>query len=161
MKLALDACETLAFGKVAGVGPGDDDDVIGDVKLRSLRLERLPKQALDSVALDGAAALPGDAQAEPRTLRLRAGFTGTRKEVKDEEATAVGAPLPVNPFEIGASGEPALRPAPTASGREIHAQVLRRLRPLSRRRLSRARPARVLIRPRKPWDRARLRFLGW
>ncbi len=39
-------------------------------------------------------------------------------------------------------------------------QALRRLRPLLRRRLRMARPARVDIRLRKPWSRLRLRLLG-
>jgi hypothetical protein len=40
------------------------------------------------------------------------------------------------------------------------AQADRRLRPLARRRLRIARPARVDIRARKPWRRFRLRTLG-
>ena len=50
--------------------------------------------------------------------------------------------------------------AAAAPGAPTH-QTVRRLRPLSRRRLSVRRPARVCMRARKPCVRARLRFFGW
>ena len=58
---------------------------------------------------------------------------------------------------------PALGAAPacTPARSRVHAQTVSRLRPLSRRRFSVSRPARVAIRARNPWVRARLRFLGW
>jgi hypothetical protein len=62
--------------------------------------------------------------------------------------------------EVSASRQPA-SPCPRPSpGRPVH-QTVSRLRPLSRRRFSVRRPARVRMRFRKPWVRARLRFLGW
>lgn len=52
--------------------------------------------------------------------------------------------------------------APLARARipAAHAYGVRRLRPLRRRRFRIERPPRVLILARKPWVRARLRFLG-
>jgi hypothetical protein len=131
------------------------------MKPRSLALEGLAEKTLDPIALYGTSTLARDAEPQAGALRQGAGIVGAGEEMKDEKPSTEGAALPVDPLEVRAPGEPAPGAAPGGSGRSLHAQVLRRLRPLSRRRLSRARPARVLIRPRNPWDRARLRFLGW
>ena len=85
-----------------------------------------------------------------------------REGVEDEMAGRVRASLAEDAIEVGAAREPSALTAPAGStlAGSRHYGV-RRARPLCRRRLSIARPARVRMRPRKPWVRARLRFLGW
>ena len=126
------------------------------------RPERLAEQALDAVAVDGAADLARHRQAEARAVGRLAGGRA-RERVEDEEAVADRAALAVDALELRAAGQaPALR-APAGGARQaVHrGQTVSRLRPLARRRLSVRRPARVLMRARNPWVRARLRFLGW
>ena len=55
------------------------------------------------------------------------------------------------------------RPGASPAGRRERAACYadRRLRPLARLRLIRARPVEVLMRARKPWVRLRLILLGW
>ena len=67
------------------------------------------------------------------------------------------AALAVDALELAAAGQPAALAARAVGHR---AYGVSRLRPLPRRRLSTCRPARVRMRARKPWVRARLRFLG-
>src|SRR3712207_3119505 len=73
--------------------------------------------------------------------------------------------LAVDPLEFGAAGEPAAAARPRLPRplrrHDAAAQTVRRLRFLSRRRLSTRRPARVCMRARNPCVRARFRFLGW
>jgi hypothetical protein len=83
----------------------------------------------------------------------------------DHEVTVrVRAPLPVHAVELAAAGEAlaaaaALALSPGAPA--WHAYGVNRLRRFVRRRFSIARPARVRMRARNPWVRARLRFFGW
>ena len=84
-------------------------------------------------------------------------FVVPREGVQHEEAVALRAALAVHALELGAPRQAA---ALGATLRAHGPQTVRRLRPLSRRRLSTRRPARVRIRARNPCVRARLRFLG-
>jgi hypothetical protein len=70
--------------------------------------------------------------------------------------------LAIDPIELGAPGQalaPGTAPAAAFAGR-VHRYGVSRLRPLARRRFNIERPARVRIRARNPWVRARLRFFG-
>lgn len=117
--------------------------------------ERFAKQALDLVALNRATHLARDRQPESRWLGL-----ATREHVEHELASRVRAAVAEHPVEVGAAREPHA-PGSGTSARHADHQTVSRLRPLSRRRLSVTRPARVRIRARKPCVRARLRFFGW
>ena len=119
--------------------------------------ERLAQQALDLVAVDGAADLARDRQADARLgLVGRGRGVPARERVEDEVTVAVRAAVAVDALELGAA-----RQAPPLGRHDRRPQTVRRLRPLVRRRLSVRRPPRVCMRARKPWVRARLRFLGW
>src|SRR5690242_779003 len=121
--------------------------------------ERLAQQALHAVALDGPAHLPADGHAETRLVR---GLL-TRERVQHQVARGMRTPLAVDAIELRTPGKPLPPGAPAAAalpGRG-HRYGVSRLRPLSRRRLSKVRPARVRMRARNPWVRARLRFFGW
>ena len=78
-------------------------------------------------------------------------------------APAAGTAVTKDAIELGAAGEAPT--GPSASGGALarggHRYGVSRLRPLARLRLRMSRPARVLMRLRKPCARARLRFLGW
>src|SRR6185295_12436100 len=124
--------------------------------------ESLPEQALHLVAIDGTAHLARDRDAQTGAVgRLARGRP--REAVEDEEAVADRPTLAIDAFELRAAREaPALRAPADGARQAVHrGQTVSRLRPLSRRRLSVRRPARVLMRARNPWVRARLRFLGW
>ena len=121
---------------------------------RDSRRERLAQQALDAVALDRAADLARHRQAQAWLPLVAAG-----KDVQNELAAGVRAASPEDPVEVGAARQPPPAGPRPGAGRSAH-QTVRRLRPLSRRRFSVSRPARVLIRARKPCVRARLRFFG-
>jgi hypothetical protein len=72
------------------------------------------------------------------------------------------AALAVDAIELGAPGQalaPGTPPAAALAG-PVHRYGVSRLRPLSRRRFSIERPARVRMRARNPWVRARFRFFG-
>jgi hypothetical protein len=98
--------------------------------------------------------LATDRDAQARVAVLLAAREGVHHQVP----ARVRAALAVDTLELAATREPAALAA-LAVG---HARYgLSRLRPLLRRRLRMCRPARVRIRARKPWVRARLRFLGW
>ena len=71
----------------------------------------------------------------------------------------LGRPFFVYPLEISTAGESSALGRTRAGAR--HGQTARRLRPLRRRRRITSRPPLVLIRTRKPWVLARLRFFGW
>src|SRR4051794_10728441 len=145
---AADGLEPVALGQFAHVWAGLDHHVGVGRHRAALRVEGLAQQALDAVALDGAADLLGHREAEAHAAVVLA-----RERVEHEIAVAVRAALAVDTLELGAA-----RQAPALGG---HGQTVSRLRPLERRRLMTSRPARVDIRSRKPWVRARLRFFGW
>ena len=155
--------EALALGELARLGPRDDDDVVvGRARARpraanasrSRRLTRLRSTAPPTLR---------DTDS-PRRGPSRRGVAVARERVEDEEAVADAS---------GPGGRPARTRRCATDGRawrgrarhrargRVHRQTVSRLRPLARRRLSVRRPARVRMRARNPWARARLRFLGW
>ena len=117
-------------------------------KPRALGANASRRTSLDAVALDGAADLArhGQAQARARPPALRG------KDVQDEVTARVGPALAEHAVELGAAREPT--PAWFAPGHGTRPpdehQTVRRLRPLSRRRLRVRRPARVLHAGAKP-----------
>ena len=123
--------------------------------------ERLAQQPLHPVALDRAADLAADRDAEARVV----GVARAREGVEHEVPAGVRAALAIDPLELGAAGEPAppslAGPAALGARAVGHPQGVSRLRPLRRRRSRIARPPRVRMRARNPCVRARLRFLGW
>ena len=80
--------------------------------------------------------------------------------MEHELPAPVGAPTAEYAVEIPAARQPSSSLARPGIGRATH-HTVKRLRPLSRRRFSVSRPARVCIRARKPCVLARLRFFGW
>src|SRR5262249_49366499 len=116
--------------------------------------ECLTEQPLDPVALHRPAHLARDRQPETRLIALTAW-----EYVQHKLAPRVGASLAKDAVEVGAARQPH-SPGPRTSPRQANHQTVRRLRPLSRRRLSVRRPARVRMRARNPCVRARLRFFG-
>src|SRR3954453_3635130 len=147
--------EPVEAARVHGLGQAGADDehvVLVLRQLRQARAKRLAQAALDLVAHDRRPDGLRHREPEPRLATLLA-----REPVKDEEARRDRAAVPVDRVEVARARE---------SVAALHARVQRgqadrRLRPLARRRLRIARPARVDIRARKPWRRFRLRTLGW
>src|SRR6185503_11302326 len=80
-----------------------------------------------------------------------------REPVEDQEARRDGAPMAIDRVEVARAREAVA----ALHARVQRSQAERRLRPLARRRLRIARPARVDIRARKPCRRFRLRTFGW
>ncbi len=147
--------QALALGQLARLRAGHDDDVLSGAQL-GLSAERTPRAAAASRGCARRRHRPCGRPTDPAAdARRRIG-----ERVEHEMAVGRRAPLPVHTLELGAA-----RQAATAGRsrlhRAAHRQVERRLRPLSRRRFSVRRPARVRMRPRNPWARARLRFFGW
>ena len=98
------------------------------------------------------------ARMQTRALALLGRVLRARERVQHEVAIRLGTALAVDALELGTPRQA----APLGATLRAHdPQTVSRLRPLSRRRLSTRRPARVLMRARNPWVRARLRFLGW
>src|SRR3954451_22611385 len=158
---AANALEAVARGQLAHLGPRHHDDVLVGRQAVGQRHESLSEQALHLVAIDRAAHLARHRDAQTGAVgglpRGRA-----REAVEDEEAVADRPTLAIDALELRAARKaPALRAPADGARQAVHrGQTVSRLRPLSRRRLSVRRPARVLMRARNPWVRARLRFLG-
>src|SRR3954452_8823716 len=148
------AVGSLALDEAGGVGTGDEDEVVGAGELVRRGPEGLPERALDGVALDGAADLATDRDPEARP---GLGVVSPWKRIEDEEAVATRAAVSEDAVEVAAASE-ALAASPGTATRH---QGVSRLRPFRRRRRITSRPARVRIRARNPWVRARLRFFGW
>ena len=123
---------------------------------RAFERKRLTEQSLDAVALHCAADLPRHGQPEAWWPRLLT----SREHVQHELSARMRAALAEHTIEISAPGQPC-SPRPRPRPRLRAHQTVSRLRPLSRRRLSVRRPARVCMRVRNPCVRARLRFFGW
>ena len=135
--------------------------------------KKLPKQALDAIAPDRFSQAPGSHQPQPG-LAFGHGRQGHAEMARVEPLT-----LGLRPQKFLAMAEPR-RLAETggpfgvgfwtgavhrqlASGMRLRGsppQTDRRFRPLVRRRLITARPARVLIRSKNPWVRFRRKLLG-
>ncbi len=164
------ALQALALGELPHVRARDHHDVRVTREPAGLSGERLAQQPLDLVALDRAPHLARHRDAEARAvggLELGRRVRCLARERVQHEVPVPGRPaLAVDALELRAARQPpalgAARTGPAgAGGAVLHRQTVSRLRPLARRRFSTMRPARVLIRSRKPWVRARLRFLGW
>src|SRR3712207_4905128 len=110
----------------------------------------LAQLALDPVPRHGASGRSRYRDAETRLARL----TVTVEHVQNEEPSRHGAAATVHGVEVARTREsvPALH-------RACYAE--RRFRPLARRRLRIAWPARVAIRARNPCLRLRRRTFGW
>ena len=116
----------------------------------------LAQLALDPVTDDGVPDRLGDRQAEARRVRLVALRTG--EPVEDEETGRGRAAAAIHGVEVPRAGQAV---AALHGARIVgRAQAESRLRPLARRRLRIACPARVDIRARKPCLRLRRRTLG-
>jgi len=109
----------------------------------------LPQLPLDPVARNGVPGSLWHGKAKPRVPRIVLAL----EPVEDEEACGRRASLPVDGVKVSRA-----RQAMPALHFVLYAE--RRVRPLARRRLSMARPARVDIRARKPCRRFRRRTLG-
>ena len=105
--------------------------------------QQFPQPAAKSVAGDG-----GTEGASDRERRARRRHQWIGKEVAPQRRAVDPRTVTTEAFERVALADPVR-------------QADRRARPLARRFLSTARPARVLIRARKPCLRARRRLLGW
>src|SRR4051794_5703582 len=151
----------LSLREPAGLGARDDDIVRTGRQALGLRPEGLPGHALHPRAIDRAAHAAGHRQAEPRAVVLERRASLARERVEHEEAVRLRPALAVDPLELRAARQAPAPRGPPATRALRHGQTVSRLRPLSRRRLSTTRPARVAMRARKPCVRARLRFLGW
>lgn len=153
-----------------GVGTSDHHEVVIGGQLAGDGAKRLPQEPLDSVSLDR----PTDSSTHrnPEARLIRAAINRSRERVDHEVAIGVRAAATVDAVEVRAPREPAAPSSPAAAAlagspaaralvSRAHDYGVRRRRPFARRRLSSRCPARVRERARKPWVRARLRFLGW
>ena len=125
-------------------GPGADQEQARGQRRRPLAGgQQFPQPAAKSVAGDG-----GTEGASDRERRARRRHQWIEKEVAPQRRAVDPRTVTTEAFERVALADPVR-------------QADRRARPLARRFLSTARPARVLIRARKPCLRARRRLLGW
>jgi hypothetical protein len=140
-------------GCQAGVeqfSPRHDDDVVAWRDL--VTTEDLSNQSFSSISLNRAAEFPARRYSQP----VRRPFT-LEKENGQIPPMNPSAAL-VNLLKFTATADMLLRSEAGSSHSEL---TVRRLRPLSRRRLRTRRPFFVLIRTRKPWVRLRCRVFGW
>jgi hypothetical protein len=110
----LDALLAAGSGQLGRRGPRDDDEVVPAGSLACERPERLPKEALHSVALHGTADLPTDRDTESWRPPV-----GARKYVDHEVAAGLRAALSVHAFELAAPGEPPALAAAASSLRAL------------------------------------------
>ena len=155
-----DPVETLTLGESPSVGARDDHGVGS----------RRAARPLSSANASRSSRLTRLRSTAPPTLRdtdspSRGGSTSSPR---GNTYSTSSLPACERPFRKTRSksalrdSRPSRRPGTATDGarsRTAH-QTVRRLRPLSRRRFSVSRPARVRIRARKPCVRARLRFFG-
>jgi len=120
--------------------------------LRQAGVEGLPQAALHLVAHNRRADCLRHREPQPGPVAVLA-----REPVEDQEARRDGAPMAIDRVEVARAREAVA----ALHARVQRSQAERRLRPLARRRLRIARPARVDIRARKPCRRFRLRTFGW
>jgi len=159
LKLALNSVQSFALAELSSISAGYHYYVRSRIETLDELINGAAKQSLDLVALDCAANFARYAEPKPWSLLQLSGISA-REQMENEVPATERAPLAIDTLKVSAAREPARAPARCARC-GIHAYTVSRLRPLSRRRLSKARPARVLILPRNPWARARLRFFGW
>ncbi len=159
LELALNSVQSFALAELSSFSAGYHYYVRSRIETLNELINGAAKQSLDLVALDCATNFAR--HTEPKAWAfLQLSAVGAREQMEHEVPATKRAPLAIDTLEVSAAREPARAPARCARC-GIHAYTVSRLRPLSRRRLSKARPARVLILPRNPWARARLRFFGW
>lgn len=141
---------------------GAHDDIDARGKLLQPRCHECAESSLHAVPDDGATHCCGHDETDPRwSNRQRIGLGG----VHHEEARSGTSPVPApgHGAEVGTSAQPVpLRqhelPCFTrTSARQADSSA----RPFRRRAARMARPARVLMRWRKPWFLARRRLFGW
>jgi len=108
------AAGPLALREALGVRACDHHIVRAGGKALGLLPERLAQDALHARAVDGAtdAARHGEAQARPLVRSPLA-----RERVEHEEPVGLGAALPVDALELGASRQPS--PAPPTAARGV------------------------------------------
>src|SRR4051794_28768580 len=105
----LDALFAAVLREAPGIRPGDDHEVVTTTELVGGGPEGFPQEALDSVALHGAAELPSHRDAEPgRTAVLRP-WEGVQHQI----AAGVRPALAVDPLELATARQTA-PPAPSA-----------------------------------------------
>ena len=145
--------EAPALERLAQPGPGDQHVVVAGREPLGELVERRPQAALQPVPLDCAAKLARYGQAEPRALLRDPPRAGTSRG--RGSAWRRTAPCGRRRRSRGSGRDGA------GVGSLCRAHAERRLRPLARRRLRIARPARVDIRARNPCRRFRRRTFGW
>lgn len=143
-QVVIEAPRTIRTGQRSHHDPG----TVGESA--QLCGDRPANPASSPMALDGAADLLADDQAHARRDRVV-----SHLQVQHHAPTAGPAAT--------AGGVPEVRrgPQPVGCREHVAGQADRRSRPLDRRAARMERPARVLIRARKPWVLARRRVLGW
>jgi len=141
---------------------GERNDDRGDPfrdRVLQLRAKAFSNAALEAVSHDSVtyAARHGDSQPPP-------GFISQRSRVQHEVFALSADALPLQAQELGAPMQPAgfaealWRAAPSYPGCLRGIEMLRRLRPLARRRFSTLRPPGVAMRAMNPWVRLRRRL---
>ena len=135
--------------------------------------KKLPEQALDAIAPDRFSQAPGSHQPQPGLAfghgrqghAEMAGVEPLTLGLRPQKFLAMAEPRRLRktggPFGVGFWTGAVHRQL--ASGMRLRGsppQTDRRFRPLARRRLITARPARVLIRSKNPWVRFRRKLLG-
>jgi hypothetical protein len=148
--------QSFILGQSLSIPPRNDHGVGARGQSLALEVERLAQKSFDPVAIHSAAHLAGYRESN---TRAGAGLA-TREDIQNQFAAGVRAAVSKDTVEVCAAGQPATPRSRPGAGRAQH-QTVKRLRPLSRRRLSVSRPARVCMRARNPWVLARLRFFGW
>ena len=151
---------------------GHDDQVKGG-QSGLVAAKKLPEQALDAIALYRFSQAPGNHQPQPG-MAFGHGSQGHAEMAGVEPLTLGLRPQKflamAEPRRLGETGGPfgvgfwtGAEHRQLASGVRLRGsppQTERRFRPLARRRLITARPARVLIRSKNPWVRFRRKLLG-
>jgi len=137
---------------------GDHDNVVA---IRDLvTTENLSYQSFSSISLDGPSQLSSDRNPQ----------TSDREPVRQNEQRGVppmdSRPFFVDQLEVSAAANPLVGPEKSHGAFSAWAEsysllTVRRLRPLTRRRLITKRPFFVLIRTRNPCVRLRCRVFGW
>src|SRR6185312_5220421 len=148
--------EPVEAQRVHGLGeprPHDQHVVLVLAQARQPVAEELAQASLHLVPRDRRPDRFRDRQADASTLAAVLAREPVEHEVPRRDRPAV----PIDRVEVARAREAVA----ALHARVQRAEAERRLRPLARRRLSIARPARVDIRARKPWRRLRLRTLGW
>src|ERR671923_215826 len=115
-----DAGHALALGELTCLGPRNDD-VVGPLRQAiRLRPERLAQDSLHATAVHGSAHTARYREAQPGSVAVVDLLLRARERVQQKEAVALGASLPIDALELGATGQPAPLRAPPAARAPAH-----------------------------------------